>query len=103
CGAMAAFVPAAVGRRAVEHAVNDKERNRRPGPPKIIAERPRHDERRKPDERIANCGAVLAAHELFQLGARDRRRVPFYRLESCCDRLSGLRTEKTVIARDSRR
>ena len=51
-GAMAALVPAAVGRRAVENAINDEERNCGPAPPEIIAEAPRHDERGKPDKRV---------------------------------------------------
>ena len=102
-GAMAALVPAAVGRGAVEHAVNEKEGNRGPGPPKIVAEASGHDERCEPDERVPDRRTVLAAHQLLELGARDRRRVPSRRREPGRDGLVGLRTDKAVIASDGRR
>ena len=99
-GAVAAFVPAAVGRRAVEHAVDDEEGNRGPSPPEIVAEAARHDERREPDQGVADRRAVLAPHQLLEVRARDRRRVPFRRREPGRDSLIGLRTDEAVIASD---
>src|ERR1700722_19554784 len=101
-GAMAALVPAAVSRGAVENAINDKEGNRRPASPKIIAEASRHDERREPDERISDRWTVVAAHELFEFGPSDWWSIPSRRGESTGDSSVGLGTDEAVIASDRR-
>src|SRR5580700_9564216 len=99
---MAALVPAAVGRGAVEHAVDDKEGNCGPASPKMIAEASGHYERCDPDQRIPDRRTVLATHQPLKLRALDRRRVPFRRREPGRDGLIGLRADEAVIASDGR-
>src|ERR1700733_15277016 len=101
-GAMAALVPATIGRGAIKNAVNDEKRDRSPGPPKIIAKASGYYERRDPDQRIPDLRTVLTAHQLFKLRALDRRRVPFRRREPGGDSLVGLRTDEAGIASDGR-
>src|SRR6185437_16128210 len=56
-GAVAAFVPAAVGRAAIEHAVADEERHAPPGAVKVYRTGAEDDEAEEPEDGIADCRA----------------------------------------------
>src|ERR1700734_3203611 len=99
-GAVAALVPAAVGRRTVEHAIDEKERNRRPASPEPKAEPARNDEGRKPDQRVADRRSIVTAHQLLEFRARDPRRIPLRRSEPGGDGPLGFRTHQAVVAAD---
>ena len=64
-GAVAAFVPARVARRAVEDAVDEEERHAPPGAPEVDAAGAADDQQAEPDDRVADRRPVRALHRSF--------------------------------------
>ena len=97
-GAVAAFVPARVGRRAVEDAVGDEAGDGPPRAPGQVAEPAGHDESGEPDDGIADRRPVLPLHQLLQALARDRAGIPTGRRKSALDGPLVLGPGKAVVA-----
>ena len=97
-GAVAAFVPARIRRRAVEHAVGKEERHAPPAAPEPDAAGAGDDEQAKPDQRVADGRRVAALHQLLHLLARDVGVIPLgcrKPVRHCC---FGIAADEAVVA-----
>src|ERR1019366_4130002 len=75
CRSMTRLMPPWTGRRSVKHAIDEKTGNGPPSMPRQKTERAGDDDRRKPDQRIADGRAVAPLHEFFHSRARDFARI----------------------------
>ena len=96
-GAMAAFVPARIRRRAVEHTVGEEEWHAPPGAPEEGRAGSGHQDGAQPDRRIAQGRIVGALHELLHLLARQVGVVPFGSRQSGFDGELGIAADQTVV------
>ena len=96
--AMAAFVPAAVAGRPVDHAVDEKERHAGPGAPEVDATPSAADQQGKPDRRVAQGRAIGAFHQVFHHGPRHLGMIPFCRGEANFHGPSPVCARQAVIA-----
>ena len=98
-GAVPAFVPARVARRAVEHAVDGEEGDAPPGAPEVDARPPpSQDQRGQPDDGVADRRAVGALHQLLHRLARNVGVIPFRRGKPGFDRPARALADKAVVA-----
>ena len=97
-GAVAAFVPARVARRAVEHAVDEEERHAPPGAPEIDRAGCGAEDRGDPDDRVADRRTIGALHQLLHRLARNVGVVPLGRGEAGLDRPARAFADQTVVA-----
>ena len=96
--AVAAFVPARIGRRTVEHAVADEERHRPPGAPEDVAAGPGQREGGEPDDGVADRRTVGALHQLLHPLARNVGLVPFGGRQPALNRGFGIAADQAVVA-----
>ena len=103
CRAVAAFMPARIGRRAVKHAVTKKEGNAEPRAPKPDPSCSEDDEQRKPKRSVADRRRVRALNEFFHRLARHVGVMPFGRGQARPNVALSVRDDEAVIARLRRR
>ena len=96
-GAVSALVPARVGRRPVEHAVDDEERHGEPRAPEQPAADAGDHQQRQPQRRVTRRGPVAAAHELLHPLSRYLGVIPLGRHQPLLGRTLRVGSDEAVI------
>ena len=94
--AVAGLVPAGIRRRAVEHAVGEEERHRKPAAPERDAKAGEGDHQPDPDHGVPDGPAIGAPHQLFHPLARHRAAEPVAASEAGVNRRLILRPGEAV-------
>ena len=97
--AVARFVPAGIGGRPVDYAIQQEGDDRPRAAPPGVGPAAEAEKQREPEQRVADGRAVPPLQQLAHLGLRHGTRVPVRFGQPLLDGQGGVRTDETVIKR----